>query len=146
MMHAKLFCSIWQALLRPFSGCFTRPGYRRFVEMKNAGLTGFFESSLSVEDVGLYKPHTHIYRWAARRVGVDVRVGCRQHSALDVGVVMAQSKPGRVPIGKFDILAARQGPPRRAARRGGQGAGHGGGPSERRPSSNRIAPSSKCES
>ena len=41
-------------------------------QMQNAGLVGFFESSLSVEEVGLYKPHAHVYRWAARRVGVDV--------------------------------------------------------------------------
>ena len=44
-------------------------------QMRNAGLAGFFESSLSVEEVGLYKPHAHVYRWAARRVGVDVS-GC----------------------------------------------------------------------
>ncbi len=44
-------------------------------QMKNAGLAGFFESSLSVEEVGLYKPHAHVYRWAARRVDVDVS-GC----------------------------------------------------------------------
>ncbi len=40
--------------------------------MQNAGLARFFESLLSVEEVGLYKPHAHVYRWAARRVGVDV--------------------------------------------------------------------------
>jgi len=41
-------------------------------QMRNSGLAGFFESSLSVEDVGLYKPHAHVYRWAARRFGADV--------------------------------------------------------------------------
>src|SRR5262245_32379763 len=41
-------------------------------QMKNSGLDKFFEKLLSVEEVGLYKPHTHVYRWAARRVGVDV--------------------------------------------------------------------------
>lgn len=41
-------------------------------QMKNAGLGKFFESLLSVEEVGLYKPHAHVYRWAARRLGVDV--------------------------------------------------------------------------
>lgn len=41
-------------------------------QMKNSGLRKFFEKELSVEDVGLYKPHTHVYRWAARCVGVDV--------------------------------------------------------------------------
>ena len=41
-------------------------------QMAHAGLTGFFESSLSVEDVGKYKPHADVYRWAAGRVGADV--------------------------------------------------------------------------
>ena len=41
-------------------------------QMQNAGLTQFFETLLSVEEVELYKPHTHVYRWAARRLGVDV--------------------------------------------------------------------------
>ena len=41
-------------------------------QMKNSGLGRFFERGLSVEDVGFYKPHAHVYRWAARRVGVDV--------------------------------------------------------------------------
>jgi 2-haloacid dehalogenase len=40
-------------------------------QMKSAGLDGLFEARLSVEDVGLYKPHAHVYRWAARRVGAD---------------------------------------------------------------------------
>jgi 2-haloacid dehalogenase len=41
-------------------------------QMQNAGLAGFFEMLLSVEEVGLYKPHAHVYRWGARRVGLDV--------------------------------------------------------------------------
>lgn len=41
-------------------------------QIKNAGLSKYFEAMLSVEDVGMYKPHSHVYRWAARRVGVDV--------------------------------------------------------------------------
>jgi 2-haloacid dehalogenase len=41
-------------------------------QMHHAGLAEFFEMLLSVEEVGLYKPHAHVYRWAARRVGVDV--------------------------------------------------------------------------
>ena len=41
-------------------------------QMKNAGLTDFFEALLSVEDVGKYKPHAEVYRWAAGRVGADV--------------------------------------------------------------------------
>ncbi|MFP3984225.1 MAG: haloacid dehalogenase type II [Desulfurivibrionaceae bacterium] len=41
-------------------------------QLKNAGLDKLFEAALSIEGVGLYKPHVHVYRWAARRVGVDV--------------------------------------------------------------------------
>jgi 2-haloacid dehalogenase len=41
-------------------------------QMKNAKLTQFFEALLSVEDVGKYKPHAEVYRWAAGRVGADV--------------------------------------------------------------------------
>lgn len=41
-------------------------------QMTNAGLTKFFEVLLSVEDVGKYKPHADVYRWAAGRAGADV--------------------------------------------------------------------------
>ena len=41
-------------------------------QMKNAKLDKLFEAALSVEGVGLYKPHAHVYRWAARRMGADV--------------------------------------------------------------------------
>lgn len=41
-------------------------------QLRNAGLDTLFEAALSVEGVGLYKPHTHVYRWAAHRVGADV--------------------------------------------------------------------------
>lgn len=40
--------------------------------LKNAGLDGIFEAAWSVEEVGPYKPHAHVYRWAARRAGADV--------------------------------------------------------------------------
>lgn len=39
-------------------------------QLENAGIAGFFEQQLSVEDIGLYKPCRHVYRWAARRMGV----------------------------------------------------------------------------
>lgn len=41
-------------------------------QMKNARLTDLFGALLNVEEVGMYKPHTHVYRWAARRLGADV--------------------------------------------------------------------------
>lgn len=44
-------------------------------QVRSAGLADCFEALLSVEDVGKYKPHTEVYRWAAGRVGADVS-GC----------------------------------------------------------------------
>jgi len=41
-------------------------------QIRNAGLADFFERSLSVEEVRLYKPHSRVYHWAAGRVGADV--------------------------------------------------------------------------
>ncbi|MFO8155458.1 MAG: haloacid dehalogenase type II [Thiohalospira sp.] len=41
-------------------------------QLNYAGLDALFEAALSVEGVGLYKPHAHVYHWAARRAGVDV--------------------------------------------------------------------------
>lgn len=40
-------------------------------QLKHAGLSQFFEAALSVEEVGMYKPHAHVYRWAARRLGAE---------------------------------------------------------------------------
>ncbi len=45
-------------------------------QMKHAALTGFFEAALSVEDVGKYKPHAEVYRWAAGRVGPTCPTAC----------------------------------------------------------------------
>lgn len=42
-------------------------------QMHNAGLTDMFETRLSVEDVQMYKPHQHVYAWAARRLGLEPR-------------------------------------------------------------------------
>lgn len=33
-----------------------------------AGLEGFFEAAMSVEEVGVFKPHARVYRWAAERL------------------------------------------------------------------------------
>lgn len=41
-------------------------------QIGHGALVGYFEALLSVEEVGFYKPHPHVYRWAARRLGVDV--------------------------------------------------------------------------
>jgi 2-haloacid dehalogenase len=39
-------------------------------QIKNAGLTELFEDRLSIEDIQMFKPHPHAYRWAARKVGL----------------------------------------------------------------------------
>ena len=41
-------------------------------QLTHAGLGGYFEALLSVETVAFFKPHPHTYRWAARRMGVEV--------------------------------------------------------------------------
>ena len=38
-------------------------------QMQNAGLTDLFERRLSVEETQLFKPHSHVYRWAACKLG-----------------------------------------------------------------------------
>jgi 2-haloacid dehalogenase len=39
-------------------------------QMQNAHLTDLFEKRLSVEEVQLFKPHSHVYKWAARKMGL----------------------------------------------------------------------------
>ena len=41
-------------------------------QMQNAGLTDLLEGRLSIESLGMYKPHTHVYRWAARQVNTPI--------------------------------------------------------------------------
>lgn len=39
--------------------------------VSNAGLTGLFDAVLSVEEVGVYKPHPSVYRLAVERLNVE---------------------------------------------------------------------------
>lgn len=41
-------------------------------QMAHAQLDRYLAGKLSIEDVAIYKPHQHVYRWAARRVGTPV--------------------------------------------------------------------------
>lgn len=41
-------------------------------QMKNSGLQKHLSDRLSVESVGYFKPHPHVYRWAARKIEVDI--------------------------------------------------------------------------
>lgn len=41
-------------------------------QMENSELQRFLTDRLSVEEIGLYKPHQHVYRWAARKVGEPI--------------------------------------------------------------------------
>jgi 2-haloacid dehalogenase len=38
-------------------------------QLEHARLASLFTGSISVEQIGLYKPHRHVYRWAARQAG-----------------------------------------------------------------------------
>jgi 2-haloacid dehalogenase len=38
-------------------------------QIGNAGLKDLFEDRLSIEDILLFKPHAHAYRWAAHKMG-----------------------------------------------------------------------------
>lgn len=40
-------------------------------QFENAGLNGYFDQRLSVEDVGKYKPDRDVYHWASKKLGVD---------------------------------------------------------------------------
>lgn len=40
-------------------------------QMTNSGLKKYFEKLLSIEDVGMYKPHRRVYNWASRKMGIN---------------------------------------------------------------------------
>jgi 2-haloacid dehalogenase len=44
--------------------------------VSNAGLDGLFDAVLSVEEVGVYKPHPAVYRLAPARLDVAVEHAC----------------------------------------------------------------------
>lgn len=39
-------------------------------QLAYAGLDGFFEAAMSVEEVGVFKPHARAYQWAAERLNL----------------------------------------------------------------------------
>ena len=39
-------------------------------QMKNAGLYDLFETRLSIEELQMFKPHSHVYKWAAHKMKV----------------------------------------------------------------------------
>lgn len=41
-------------------------------QIKNAGLMEMFEMRLSIGDLQLFKPHGHVYKWAARKMGLQL--------------------------------------------------------------------------
>ena len=41
-------------------------------QMKNSGLQKYLTERLSVQEVGYFKPHPHVYRWAARKMQVEI--------------------------------------------------------------------------
>lgn len=41
-------------------------------QLRHANLNAYFDNSLSVEDIKMYKPHQHVYRWAAYQMDTQV--------------------------------------------------------------------------
>lgn len=41
-------------------------------QLRNAGISSFFDAQLSVETLGTYKPHKKVYQWAAEKQGVTL--------------------------------------------------------------------------
>lgn len=39
-------------------------------QMSHSGLKSYFDQLLSVEEIGLFKPHRRVYSWASRKMGV----------------------------------------------------------------------------
>ena len=40
-------------------------------QIKNAGLTEKFEARLSISEIQMFKPHRHVYKWAAYKMGLS---------------------------------------------------------------------------
>jgi len=57
-------------------------------QMASSGLAELFDQLLSVEEVGLYKPHREVYLWAAQRMGAKAEV-CLMAAAHDWDVMGA---------------------------------------------------------
>lgn len=43
-----------------------------YQQMKHAQLLGLFEYCYSIDEIGMYKPHPHTYKWAARKSGTEI--------------------------------------------------------------------------
>ena len=56
MTHATLLWSIWQALLKPFAGNFTRPGHRRFFEWITALALNVEEHTITQSVLAIERP------------------------------------------------------------------------------------------
>ena len=41
-------------------------------QMRNSGLEQYLTDRLSIEELGIYKPHSHVYRWAARKMQLSI--------------------------------------------------------------------------
>jgi 2-haloacid dehalogenase len=41
------------------------------LQLKNAGLSQYFDANLSIESVGVFKPHLSTYQWAIKNLGVN---------------------------------------------------------------------------
>lgn len=57
-------------------------------QLRNVGLDGYFEAAISVDEIGLFKPHPATYEHAAARLGTSV-AGLRLVAAHDWDVIGA---------------------------------------------------------
>ena len=58
-------------------------------QMEHSGLGTYFEKALSVEQIGIYKPHKKVYEWAAKQVGEQPK-NCAMIAAHDWDVMGAK--------------------------------------------------------
>jgi len=77
-------------------------------QLSNAGISGFFEQTLSVDEVNVFKPHRAVYEMAAKKLGVEtnhirmvaahnwdttgaIRAGCRAAFLARAGHVLGEA-------------------------------------------------------
>src|SRR5512142_3102637 len=91
MTEATLLWSIWQALLRPFAWCFTRLGYRRFVEWITALALNVEEHTITQSVLALHRSDD----WKALESFAEVGAG-ETHEVETTLARLVEEAPGRL--------------------------------------------------
>ena len=114
MRQATLLWNLWQALLQPFAGAFTRPGHRRFVEWVTALVLNVEEHTITQSVVAIERTAD----WKAMESFAEY--GAWQADAVTrSSTELIEHAPGRT-LARLSCLGRRrhQGPPLRRARLG----------------------------